>query len=83
MKVSVKQGGLRKGSGCVDQIFAMKRLVEEYLGKNENLYYAAFMDLENAYDKVDREALSVMKIYGVSGQLLRGYRLFIERQMHV
>ncbi len=54
-KVSEEQGGFRKGRGCVDQIFAMKRLVEEYLGKNKMLY-AAFMDLEKAYDRVDREA---------------------------
>ncbi len=42
-KVSEEQGGFRKGRGCVDQIFAMKRLVEEYLGKDKKLY-AAFMD---------------------------------------
>ncbi len=30
--------------------------------------YAAFMDLEKAYDRVDREALwRVLKIYGVGG----------------
>ncbi len=38
----------------VDQIFAMKILVEEYLGKEKKLY-AAFMDLEKAYGRVDRE----------------------------
>ncbi len=48
----------------------MKRLVEEYLGKNKKLY-AAFMDLKKAYDRVDREALwRVLYIYGVGGQLL-------------
>ena len=31
-------------------------MVEEYLRKDEQLY-AAFMDLEKAYDRVDREAL--------------------------
>ncbi len=31
-------------------------IVEEYLGKDKKLY-AAFMDLEKAYDRVDREAL--------------------------
>ncbi len=55
-KVGEEQGGFRKGRGCVDQIFAMERLVEEYLGKNKKLY-AAFMDHEKAYDRVDREAL--------------------------
>ncbi len=46
-----------------DQIFAMKRLVEEYLGKDKKLY-AAFMDLKKAYHKVDREApWSVLKTW--------------------
>ncbi len=34
-KVSKEQGGFRKG--CVDQIFAMKRLVEEYLRKDKKV----------------------------------------------
>ncbi len=29
-KVSEEQGGFREGRGCIDQIFTMKRLVEEY-----------------------------------------------------
>ncbi len=32
-KVGKEQGGFKKGRGCVDQIFTIKRLVEEYLGK--------------------------------------------------
>ncbi len=53
-----------------------ERLVEEYLGKDKKLY-AAFMDLEKAYDWVDREALwSVLRIYGVGGQLLKGIQAF-------
>ncbi len=74
--MSEEQGGFRKGRGCVDQIFAMKRLVEEYLGKVKKLY-AAFMDLEKAYDRVNREALwSVLRIYDVGGQLLKGIQAF-------
>ncbi len=43
-----------------------------YLGKEKKLY-AAFMDFEKAYDRVDREALwSVLIICGVGGQLLQG-----------
>ncbi len=39
--------------------------------------YAAFMDLKKAYDRVDREALwSVLKIYGVGRQLLKGMQAF-------
>ncbi len=75
-KVSEDQGGFRKGRGCVDQIFALKRLVEGYLGKDKKLF-AAFMDLEKAYDRVDREALwNVLRIYGVGGQLLKGIQAF-------
>ncbi len=36
-KVSEEQGGFRNGRGCADQIFAMKMLVEEYLGKDQKL----------------------------------------------
>ncbi len=39
--------------------------------------YAAFMDLEKAYDRVNKEALwSVLRIYGVGGQLLKGIQAF-------
>ncbi len=34
-KVSEDHGGFRKERGCIAQIFAMKRLVEEYLGKDK------------------------------------------------
>ncbi len=35
------------------------------------------MDLEKAYDRVDREALwRVLKIYGVGRQLLKGIQAF-------
>ncbi len=55
---------------------AMKRLVEEYLGKDKMLY-VAFMDLEKAFGRTDREALwSVLKLYGVDGQLLKGIQAF-------
>ncbi len=36
-KVCEDQGGFRKGKGCVDETFAMKRLVEGYLGKDKKV----------------------------------------------
>ncbi len=75
-KVSDEQGGFKKGKSCVDQIFAVKMLLGEYLRKDRKLY-AAFMDLEKAYDRVDRKALwDVLKIYGVGGQLMEGIKVF-------
>ncbi len=57
--------------------------MEEYLGKDKKLY-AAFMDLEKAYNRVDREALwNVLYIYGVGGQLLKGIQAFYREAMHV
>ncbi len=65
-KVNDGQGGFRKGKS-VDQIYAIKMLVEEYLGKDRKLYVA--------YDKVDREALwNVLKIYDVGGQVMKGIK---------
>ena len=62
-RISAKQGGFRKGRGCVDQIFTVKMLIEKYLVKGRKLY-AAFMDLEKAYNRVDwKSLLDVLKIY--------------------
>ncbi len=55
--MSEEQGGFRKGRGCIDQIFAMKRLVEEYLGKDKKLD-TAFMDLEKTYEEADLAGLT-------------------------
>ncbi len=51
-KISEEQGGFRNGRGCVDQIFSSRMAVEKILAKGKKLY-AAFMDLEKAYDRVD------------------------------
>lgn len=69
-RVSEEQGGYRKGRGCVDQIFTKKLVVEKYVRKGGKLY-AAFMDLEKAYDKVNRRAIKeILMIQGVGGHLL-------------
>ncbi len=47
---------------------------EKMLAKDKNVY-AAFMELEKAYDRVDWEALwDVLRIYGVGGRLLDGVK---------
>ncbi len=63
-RVGAEQGGFRKGRGCVDQIFAVKINVEKYLEKDIKLF-AAFMDLEKAYDRADRKALwDTLSVWG-------------------
>ena len=66
-----ENSGFRKGRGCVEQIFVVKQLHEKFLAKGRDVYFA-FMDLEKAYDRVDRKALwQVLSIYGVGRKLLR------------
>jgi len=73
-----EQGGFRKGRGCVDQIFAVKQVCEKVLEKGKNVYLG-FMDLEKAYDRVNREALwQVLRMYGVRGKLLNGIKSMYE-----
>ena len=39
----------------------------------------AFMDLEKAYDRVDRDAMwQVMRIYGIGGRVLKGIMSFFD-----
>ncbi len=65
-KVSGEEEGFRKWKNCLE-IFTTKMLVEEYSGENKKLY-AAFMDFEKSYDRLDGEALwTVLKIFGVEG----------------
>ena len=68
------QGGFRRGRGCTDQVFIVRQICEKYLGKGKDVYFA-FLDLEKAYDRVDRDAMwDVLRIYGIGGRLLRGVK---------
>ena len=51
-----EQSGFRSGSGCVDQVFVMKQMSEKFCGKNKSLF-VTYMDLEKAYDRIDRDAM--------------------------
>ena len=69
--ISEVQGGFRRGRGCTDQTFVVRQIGEKYAAKGKDVYFA-FLDLEKAYDRVDREAMwKVLRIYGVGGRLLR------------
>jgi len=71
-----EQSGFRKGRGCVDQVFAVRQVCEKYLAKGKDVFWA-FMDLEKAYDRVDREALwQVLRMYGVGGRLMSAVKSF-------
>ena len=74
-----EQCGFRSGRGCVDQVFVMKQMSEKFCGKNKKLY-VAYMDLEKAYDRIDRDAMwRVLSMYGINGKLLAAVKSLYER----
>ena len=73
-----EQCGFRRGRGCVDQIFAVRQVCEKYLAKGKEVFWG-FMDLEKAYDRIDREGLwQMLRLYGLGGRLLRAVKSFYE-----
>ena len=77
--IGEEQCGFRSGRGCVDQVFVMKQMSEKFVDKNKSLY-VAYMDLEKAYDRVDREAMwRVLSMYGINGQLLKAVQSLYEK----
>ena len=74
--LSEEQCGFREGRGCVDQLFVVRQACEKYLAKGRESFWA-FMDLEKAYDRIDRAALwTVLGFYGVGGKLLAAVKSF-------
>ena len=75
-----EQCGFRFGNECVDQVFVMKQMSEKFFDKDKSLY-VAYMDLEKAYDRIDREAMwRVLGSYGINGQLLKTVQSFYEKK---
>ena len=72
--IGEEQCGFRCGRGCVDQIATVRHICEKYLRKGKDVFWA-FMDLEKAYDRVDRNGMwEVLRQYGVSGKLLQAVK---------
>ncbi|CAG4935954.1 unnamed protein product [Parnassius apollo] len=65
------QAGFRKGMGCTDQVFSMRMIAEKFLAKNQKVF-CAFMDLEKAYDRVDRDLLwQTLNSFGLGAGLIQ------------
>ena len=73
-----EQGGFRAGRGCIDQVFAVRQVIEKVI-KKDKVVYAAFVELQKGYDSVCREKLWVaLKDYGVSGRLPAAFQSLYE-----
>ena len=51
-----EQCGFRLGKECMDRVFAVRQVCEKYLANGKDEFWA-FMDLEKAYDTIDRHGM--------------------------
>ena len=58
-----EQGGFRVRRGCVDQIFAVRQVTEKVIEKDD-VVYAAFVDLEKAFEMVHMLILGLIDRHG-------------------
>ena len=76
--VGEEQCGFRNGRGCIDQVYVLRQLAERFESKGKDMY-VAYMDLEKAYDRIDRSAMwRVLVMYGINGNLLRAIKSFYD-----
>ena len=74
-KVLEEQGAFRSKRSCIDQIFTVRQLGEKVIGKDKAMRMVC-VDLEKAFDRVDRELLwQVLERYGVRGRQGRAFRV--------
>ena len=77
-KVMDEQGRFRAEKGCNDQMFGVRQVVEKTIEKDRSVYIV-FVDLEKAYNNVNRLKLwKVLEEYGVKGRLLRAVQSLYE-----
>jgi hypothetical protein len=66
-----EQYGFRKGRGLIDQIFALRLVIEKCLSCQTPLVFS-FIDYEQAFDSVNRRALvMVLSLYGISDKYIK------------
>ena len=62
---AIGECGFRRGGGCMDQVLAVRQVCKKYLANGKDVFWA-FMDLEKAYDTIDRHGMwQMLRVYGV------------------
>jgi hypothetical protein len=70
-----QQAGFRRNKSTIDQIFTLKLIMEKSQEYNKPLFLC-FIDIQKAYDSVDRNFLwKVCRCYGTSDKLIRLLKL--------
>ena len=73
-----EQAGVRKQRGCVDQIFALRNIIEQCTEWQRQLY-VNFVDFEKAFDSIHRDSLwSILRHYGIPSKLVHLIKSFYD-----
>ena len=83
-RVMKEKGGFRAMRGCIDQVFTLRQVMEKGIEKRRELFMA-FIDLEKAYDRVNRVKLwEALKQAQVGEGLVRAIQsLYVECEVRV
>ena len=67
-----EQNGFRSGQSCEDHIFTLITIIQNQLAQSKPVF-ASFIDLEKAFDWVDRDLLMyhLLTWYGITGKIYR------------
>ena len=70
------QCGFSHSRGCMNQVFAVRQVCDKYLANKKDVFWA-FIDLEMAYDTIDRHCMwQMLRGNGVGGKLLKAMQNF-------
>ena len=66
-----EQNGFRSCRSCEDHIFTLTTIIQNQLAQSKSVF-ASFIDLEKAFDWVDRDLLMYCLLtYGITGKIYR------------
>ena len=69
-----EQNGFRKGRSCSDHLFSLTSIIRNRFSLKQSTY-CAFIDMEKAFDFVDRKLLLFrLLLYGIDGQMYRSIK---------
>jgi hypothetical protein len=69
-----EQNGFRKGRSCEEHIFSLSNIIEHQLNQNQHAY-VAFIDMEKAFDKVNRNLLLYrLMSLGIDGKMFNSIK---------
>ena len=75
-RLKEEQAGFRKGKGCIDQIFALRNIIEVCPEWQRKLYIN-FVDFEKAFDSIHRNSLwKILRHYGIPQEIVSTIQSF-------